>query len=1728
MKIREIMKRTMAIGLATAMLLQSQSVVTLAETVQTDAAETVVVDVGEDAIVSDNNAESDEIVPITILVKYGQKEARDMLQLINDFRQGEDAWAWNETNTEKVYYKGLKPLTYDYKLEEIAMQRAAEIAFDFAHNRPDGSEVNSLFSGYRSYGENIAAGYTTYEDMFVGWREDDGDYIHQCHRINMLRANASCVGIGHVIYNGYNFWVMELGNPNSMLDSAEVTDQEVPVQFSILKSKITDIRIEAPEDLVLNSENGIEIPNIKVWVKSSSAAMKNREMPVVTKPIWQIEDASVAKIENNKIYGQAIGNTNIISNIGEKEVKIPLKVLESGIYIDEDAIREDTGVSKVKYVYGSVNKDVLTSVHRIENTHAAFRLEVVGKNPENITKYQILSDKKIIAESDDGIFKDLDPSKFFSGKPIYIVTTGKTRCVKTKLLLEIKEPKGIEKLKKSTLKLGGSAIEFKLPENVPIYGGSEMKLNLPELPVSAIIEDGKLKVGINIEEKELYSRNSYEGVTTTTKKGDWEKRVKSWEKDMMKSQFIKKDMSGYLQQANLKADVPLFKNKVSYKVIGYFEGTWSDSIEKVSGQLVIELSGDSTFQGQYVLMSIPITLNVKNAGKATATIEGAYDFIDSQFLADLGLKFEVSVEPYGGVGAGTWCSIGVYGKAQGNLDIVLATTDVNTPKGINEVSVEGNAGIKAYFAKKEIGKLELISTQLLNKTKLKPYMDEKKLLIYSKTKNSVLRSNDGKEDIGASLKDYSFNTKQLDASAELLAETSSSFDNKVLKENIIVDHVYEAASPIITNIDGQKLLIYTDIDNSRNTYNQTAIYYSLYDESTGRFEEPQVLDNDDTADYRPQVYEDGENLFVYFSDSNTVYEEDAAPSLSEYAKTFGISIYKFNSDKKEFEEIAVINENQYCYHPTMYKDGEKILLGWVENSEGNVFGADGVNTIKAATINNDGTYNIEVIADDVRAITGLAIGNLDKEMRIVYTEAQENNLYGEQICKLVISDLSGNVQAEKGTELAGIKFEDLYQNGNDVLMAEQQGKIVTIDNTLNIQDIIPIETGGAISEFVVDNGKIYCVNTDSQGARNISMLQNVEGIWCSTKITEETEYVDAVSVSDGMLVYLLTQVDMTSYEDENTEAVIDSESCIKLLKSDTKQDITLEYVDFDEYEVEAGKEIPVQCIVTNKGTEVLENLNVTLSADDEIISEGSVCIDILPGQSKECSVMLHMLQEVSDREYVIRVSDSNNEENRSEKKVKFFKSDIDVSGEYIVTEEGRYLKAYVANIGALGNTVTTSIVNRKGETVFSDTQIVKENDSVTYTYELTENDLPKAGEECFITIQAETESEDIYMINNTYQQLLSGIDIEKPKVVEASVIAEEDKEETKPTPSPDPTPAPVPTPDPTPTPSPDPTPATPASTSVYTYEVLTDGTIRITSCQTSDVDLVIPDTIDGYTVTEIGTSAFANQTSIQTVKFPANLKQIGVKAFENCTGLLEVTLPDTITGIGRLCFSGCAALKKAVLNKGRINIMYGMFANCTSLTEVVIPDTVENIAMYAFLNCRSLTHLNLPASLKSIDMHAFDGAGITTITYAGTKAQWQKVKKNLTGNGSFVTATVTDSTGTSFTVNGSNTDQNLQTTVKKPAKATIKKVKNYKYKKNSFTVSWKKVSKASGYQIQIATDKKFKKNKKTKTSYGSSCVFSKLKAGKTYYVRVRAYVYDDNYKKVYGSWSKTKKIKMKK
>ena len=110
--------------------------------------------------------------------------------------------------------------------------------------------------------------------------------------------------------------------------------------------------------------------------------------------------------------------------------------------------------------------------------------------------------------------------------------------------------------------------------------------------------------------------------------------------------------------------------------------------------------------------------------------------------------------------------------------------------------------------------------------------------------------------------------------------------------------------------------------------------------------------------------------------------------------------------------------------------------------------------------------------------------------------------------------------------------------------------------------------------------------------------------------------------------------------------------------------------------------------------------------------------------------------------------------------------------------------------------------------------------------------------------------------------------------------------------------------------------------------------------------------------------------------------------------------------------------------------------------------------------------------------------------------------------------------------NGGNTNPSSNQSTSGEPISKPKKVSGLKSKKskNKVTLTWKKVSGASGYQIVIAKDKKFKKSKKQiNISKASTCKKQIKLTAKTKYVRVRAYV-KKNGTTVYGAYSKTLKI----
>ena len=91
------------------------------------------------------------------------------------------------------------------------------------------------------------------------------------------------------------------------------------------------------------------------------------------------------------------------------------------------------------------------------------------------------------------------------------------------------------------------------------------------------------------------------------------------------------------------------------------------------------------------------------------------------------------------------------------------------------------------------------------------------------------------------------------------------------------------------------------------------------------------------------------------------------------------------------------------------------------------------------------------------------------------------------------------------------------------------------------------------------------------------------------------------------------------------------------------------------------------------------------------------------------------------------------------------------------------------------------------------------------------------------------------------------------------------------------------------------------------------------------------------------------------------------------------------------------------------------------------------------------------------------------------------------------------------------------------AKAKLVSVKSVS--KKTVKITWNKVRTAKGYQIKYST-KKNMTVAKTVTSGALSKKITKLKSGKRYYFKVRAYKTADG-SRIYGGWSSTKSVKVK-
>lgn len=162
------------------------------------------------------------------------------------------------------------------------------------------------------------------------------------------------------------------------------------------------------------------------------------------------------------------------------------------------------------------------------------------------------------------------------------------------------------------------------------------------------------------------------------------------------------------------------------------------------------------------------------------------------------------------------------------------------------------------------------------------------------------------------------------------------------------------------------------------------------------------------------------------------------------------------------------------------------------------------------------------------------------------------------------------------------------------------------------------------------------------------------------------------------------------------------------------------------------------------------------------------------------------------------------------------------------------------------------------------------------------------------------------------------------------------------------------------------------------YYVAEDGSITVTDCSDTVTDLVVPETIDGKTVSTIASYAFADKNNLLSVSLPTELDTMEGNIFSGCTNLVSIDMPERVRVMHSYegQFDYCTSLESIAIPEGVTELFFG-FGNCTALKSIYFPKSLTNLMVQHYTEPSPSSYLLVDCTaLEEITVHP-DNAYIT-------------------------------------------------------------------------------------------------------------------------------------------------------
>ena len=839
--------------------------------------------------------------------------------------------------------------------------------------------------------------------------------------------------------------------------------------------------------------------------------------------------------------------------------------------------------------------------------------------------------------------------------------------------------------------------------------------------------ESTVTVGVNFDiEKELENGNIKK--KDPTKKDDSSDNTdyESLKGHTAFTEVVEKCRSEYKDLLASKAKGIKFDKNPSFdfSLMGALEFNVRDDggLELAKSKLFIGVSVACEYESQFFIAWIPVNMKVGFSLGVGAEASFAYNNEDNTYGFDyLDLKIDLGVDLEAGIGVNC-LSAGIYGSAELGFSIdIWKTFEMRTV----ELSGEVGLFVKLLFYSE---KFPIVS----GSTTIYDRDANKKAKAYSEL---VAAAYDADK--------YNINDKLLSYNSGWNDEIESGNGNTAL-----LDNAYSASKPQIAACGDKAVMVYQSVDeNATNSANALALYYSVYDSTTGKWSKASKLDDNKNADISYSLAVSGDQIYLVYAQSNTELLEDS--SITDTVKNIDVYSAKFSFWSNKFENFTRISNNStYDANPVLKDINGVPTAIWMNSSSNNPFFNDCSNSIMMSSLANGTWSQPQAVAQNVDTVINCDIIESSKSKYVVYTCDKDGDLSttdDKTICVCNTATGETNVIAEN-VETAISTGEVLNKS---VVVWYENGTLMQYDVQSQAKMEICNISGSAANgvEIVNDeNGNCAIVYTESRNKINALYLDTASGTWSNpVTLVSSDNYIENVEPE-----YINGKLTFTYYDSKVIDDDMNTESKLVTTIADSVSKPVITDASVDYSEINAGKEAKADVFVTNNSFEPTGNLTFTVKNYDGTVLGTYTTTDksLSAGASEKFSVPFTAPEQIVNRCITITVTDSK-AKYTSSYDITLGYTDMAVSAEQYIDGDENFIKAVVYNRFSYDSPATLEVYNRNTNEVYFTQNIpfVSKNTPVTITVPL---DKPYVDDTGFVSVRVISKANDYNDFNNTY------------------------------------------------------------------------------------------------------------------------------------------------------------------------------------------------------------------------------------------------------------------------------------------------------------------------------------------------------------------------------------------